>query len=98
MLSPLLSGVQEKGHHYGLAETAYTAGKFQEALDYYQSAHSDNIPADVHFNIGNCYYRLDQPGRAALHYHRALYKNPNPLSFVISDCLAFGSFRSVSST
>jgi len=56
----------------GEASAAYTAwqdGDYQKALEQYQALPNS---ADVEYNLANCWYRLDHPGKAALHYHRAL--------------------------
>lgn len=59
------------------AEKAYQVGRFADAAQAYAARHGDgNYPADVLYNIGNCYYRLDQQGYAALFYRRALLQDP----------------------
>lgn len=59
------------------AEQAWDDGSFRVALDLYESLHPDEAPgADILYNIGNCHYRLSEPGKAALYYHRALLANP----------------------
>lgn len=58
------------------AQTAWDKKNYQEALDAYQLAIKDEATPDLLYNIGNCYYRLDEPGKAALYYHRALKLDP----------------------
>lgn len=60
------------------ARNAWKAGNYQQAIDLYQGEYPDpaNTPADVLFNIGNCYHRLDQPGPAALAWRRVLASRP----------------------
>ena len=59
------------------AEKAYSEDNFTKALELYDSiAATDGISADLLYNIGNCYYRLDQNGRAILYYERALAIDP----------------------
>lgn len=53
--------------------THWQDGEFQKALEHYQSLPKS---ADVEYNIANCWYRLDSPGKAALHYQRALLLDP----------------------
>jgi hypothetical protein len=64
------------GNPYLDADKAYRKGLFAEAARAYAAPHGDgNYPADVLYNIGNCYYRLDQQGYAALFYRRALLQD-----------------------
>jgi len=57
------------------AVTAEEKGEYQKAIDLYNSAALPS--ADSLFNTGNSYYRLGQPGMAALFYHRALAADEN---------------------
>ena len=52
-------------------------GDYQEALEsYQQQLEKHPYSADLEFNIGTTYTRLNQPGVAALHYQRALAIEP----------------------
>jgi hypothetical protein len=52
-------------------------GDYKQALDSYQKELEEHPnSADLEYNIGNCYYRLNQPGLAALHFERALAIEP----------------------
>jgi tetratricopeptide (TPR) repeat protein len=75
------------------AINAIDNGQYQKAIDLYQQAYPtlgqtldhtlnntrNNTPADILYNIGNCHYQLDQPGRAALAWRRALAQQSNHL-------------------
>lgn len=62
---------------YQQAEAAWDKNAYRLALHLYHEAHSDDpLPADVLYNIGNCYFRLGEPGLATLYYRRALHRNP----------------------
>lgn len=53
------------------ANDLYKTGHYQDALAKYQAiGDKSNI---VHYNIGNCYYKLKQPGRALASWRRAEY-------------------------
>jgi hypothetical protein len=53
---------------YHQAEAAWGEGSYHAALALYQSAHpDDDVPPDVEYNIGNCYFQIREPGLAALH-------------------------------
>ncbi len=57
-----------------LAGKYYTQKKYQAALQEYLSLPKN---ADIYYNIGNCYYRLGDFGKAVLFYHRASRLSPN---------------------
>ena len=59
-----------------LAQTAWVDGKYQEALDASLLALKEGATPDLLYNVGSCYYRTGEPGKAALYYHRALQLNP----------------------
>ncbi len=70
---------------------AYENGDFQTALENFSSlVHKKIVSADLYYNIGNCYYRLDDLGRAILNYKRALRIQPghgralNSLEFALT--------------
>lgn len=53
----------------------YKGGQYSKALTQLEAA--PNYPEALRqYNMGNCYYRLNQPGRAALCYARALQTDP----------------------
>lgn len=55
----------------------YQAGLYQPALDKYsQIAKLGQESSALYFNMGNCYYKLQDLGRAILFYERALRLNP----------------------
>ncbi|GAA5497365.1 hypothetical protein Rhal01_03559 [Rubritalea halochordaticola] len=59
------------------AYKAWTAKDYSKALELYQQELAKSPKsADLEYNVANCYYRLDQPGEAALHYYRALELDP----------------------
>lgn len=61
-----------RSHLYEQGNQFYTEGKFNEALDTYQEIIRmgyENGP--LYYNIGNCYYKLGDIGRAILFYERA---------------------------
>jgi tetratricopeptide (TPR) repeat protein len=59
------------------AKTAYDAGQFRQALDYYASKIDprDVSPALL-YNMGNCFYQLGDYPRALVCYERARYLQP----------------------
>lgn len=53
----------------------YKGGQYSKAIT--QLEQNEAYPEALRqYNIGNCYYRLDQPGQAALCYARALQNDP----------------------
>ena len=65
------------GHHYEEARAAWDNNAFRIAIDHYYKSHPDDtLPADVLYNIGNCYFHLGERGLATLYYRRALHLEP----------------------
>ncbi len=59
---------------------AYENSDFRTALEKFSSlVHKKIVNADLYYNIGNCYYRMDDLGRAILNYKRALRIQPGHL-------------------
>jgi hypothetical protein len=58
------------------ANSAYTKKQFSEALALYEKMENQGVQnADMYYNMGNCYYRLQKLGGAILYYKRALRLN-----------------------
>jgi hypothetical protein len=56
------------------AQDDYKGGQYSKAIAKLEAV--ENYPDALRqYNMGNCYYRLNQPGRAALCYARALQAN-----------------------
>lgn len=54
------------------AKTAYDSGDFKKALQWYESKlFSNGHSAAILYNIGNCFYKLDDLPRALVYYERA---------------------------
>ena len=64
---------------YKKAAAAYKANDFENARAAYEKILELNYKptAEVYFNLGNCYYKLNNTGHAILNYERALKLNPN---------------------
>ena len=59
------------------ANAAYIQGDFTKAIELYQQAIEENgMSASVYYNMGNCYYRLNQTASAILYYERSLLLSP----------------------
>lgn len=57
------------------AQDDYKGGQYSKSLAKLEAV--ENYPDALRqYNMGNCYYRLNQPGMAALCYARALQENP----------------------
>lgn len=60
-----------------LGDSAYRAGDYTQAVEIYENIlHEGFASADLYYNLGNTYYRLDQYGPAILNYERALRLRP----------------------
>ena len=58
------------------ANAAFAAGKFEDARRGYERVLGDGWQAGALFNLGNTYFRVENPGRAVLNYERALALSP----------------------
>ncbi len=50
-------------------------GDFQTALFHFQKSEANS--AQIHYNIGVCFYRLNQPDKAVIEFEKALQINPD---------------------
>ncbi len=61
----------EQGH------IAYQAGDYQKAAASYETAvHAGYQSFELYYNLGNCYYKLNQIGRCLLYYEKARKLDP----------------------
>lgn len=60
------------------AGDAFAAGQWQNALNYYQMIEGENLQsADLYYNIGNTFFKLDDKAHAILYFERALKLDPS---------------------
>jgi tetratricopeptide (TPR) repeat protein len=60
------------------ADKAFIEGRYTEAVDLYQDILSkEYVSAELHYNLGNAYFKSNQIAPAILHYERALKLAPN---------------------
>ena len=58
------------------ADSAYVQERYQQAAKDYEALLKQGVSADLYYNLGNCYYRMDQMTQAVLNYERALLLSP----------------------
>lgn len=59
------------------ADSAYNKENYREAINLYQQTIAEDGPSStLWYNLGNAYYRVDNPGKAILCYERALKIDP----------------------
>jgi tetratricopeptide (TPR) repeat protein len=59
------------------ANIAYEQGKYEQAkVGYIQMVDSREYSAELFYNLGNAWFKLNDQGRAILNYQRALILNP----------------------
>ncbi len=58
------------------ADSAYVEGDYHKAVQLYEALLKEGVSTDLYYNLGNCYYRLDDITRAVLNYERALKLSP----------------------
>jgi tetratricopeptide (TPR) repeat protein len=68
----LASTARAQGSELTAAEQAYRSGDYTKAAELYQSVLSRGLTSgEIYYNLGNCYYKVGQYGRAILNYKRA---------------------------
>ncbi|MBH07892.1 MAG: hypothetical protein CMP71_02205 [Flavobacteriales bacterium] len=61
----------------------YDSGNYQMAIAYFDSlTSSGTISSEVHYNKGNCYFKLDSLALAIVEYERGIKINPKDLDIV----------------
>ncbi len=59
------------------ADSAYVNNDFARAIECYESILANQgESADIYYNLGNSYYKMDNIAKAVLNYERALLLNP----------------------
>ena len=71
-LLPLTAGAVTKAD----ADSAYVQEHYQQAAKDYEALLKQGVSADIYYNLGNCYYRMDNMTQAVLNYERALLLSP----------------------
>ena len=59
------------------AQEAYRANQYSKCMEILNNRVNSIEDAAQEYNLGNCHYRLKNPGEAAYHYARALQLNPS---------------------
>ncbi len=72
ILLPIAASGQTKAE----ADSAYVQERYQHAMKLYQSLLKNGVSADLYYNLGNCYYRMDSITQAVIAYERALLLSP----------------------
>ncbi len=63
---------------FGKGNIAYKDGKYVEAIEYYQQIEAkDLVSAELFFNLGNAYYKLNKVGPSVYYYEKALQLDPD---------------------
>lgn len=72
-------------------------GDFQNALPYFQNSLNKKLSAkklaQIHYNIGVCLYRLNQPDSAIIEFKQAISLNPNYEKAFYALGMAFSDLR-----
>jgi len=75
-----LASLAQSGTDYFFEQgnQAYRDGNYKEAVDWYQKILSAGYESGrLYYNLGNCYYKMDQIGRAILYYEKSKKFLPN---------------------
>ena len=58
------------------ADSAYVQEHYQKAISDYEQLLKQGVSAELYYNLGNAYYRVDNITQAVLNYERALLLSP----------------------
>ncbi|MFI5171278.1 MAG: tetratricopeptide repeat protein [Chitinophagales bacterium] len=63
---------------YVYASVMYEKGDYKNAIEIYdQLLEKNGESAEIYYDLGNCYYKIDHLGNAVLNYERALLLDPS---------------------
>lgn len=58
------------------ADSLYADGNYEQAAAIYESLLKEGEAAELYYNLGNCYYKMEKLAYAVLNYERALRIDP----------------------
>ncbi|MEP7093383.1 MAG: tetratricopeptide repeat protein [Flavobacterium sp.] len=75
----LISQVFLAQNSFEKGNALYQKGEYQEAIQSYESVIKENKQhsAELYFNLGNCYYKLNKVAPSIYNYEKALVLKPN---------------------
>ena len=80
---------QEKDITFDNANAAYNAGQFEKAVMLYkQILESGQHSAELYFNLGNSYYRLNQVGESIFYFEKAKQLEPTDEDISVNSAFA----------
>lgn len=72
------AGIAQNDVLFDNATKAYNEGNYQVAIDnYHEILKSGQHSAEVYFNLGNAYYKVNKIGPSIFYYEKALLLDPN---------------------
>jgi hypothetical protein len=95
LLSLTTSGSAAVQEDFSVANNHYEAGRYGEALKIYLQINKQLTNWQVLYNIGNCYFKLDQPLAAKINYLRARKVQPLDQSIAKNIAIVDKSFKDV---
>jgi len=72
MLVPMATHAVTKAE----ADSSYVEERYQQAAQQYEQLLKQGVSAELYYNLGNCYYRMDNMTHAVIAYERALLLSP----------------------
>lgn len=78
ILSLSINAIAAENQNWSKAAEDYAANQWQEALDDYKAIEAEGLEsADLYYNIGNCYFKLNDTPHAILYFEKALKLDPS---------------------
>lgn len=77
LLISQVSWAQTADELFTNANTLYKDGKYTDAIELYQQIEATGkVSSELYYNLGNCYYKLNQVAPTIYNYEKALKINP----------------------
>lgn len=77
LLVSIFAKAQSPNKLFEQANSLYQEGNYTKAIEVYNQIEKNQfISEDLYYNLGNCYYKLNQIAPAIYHYEKALKINP----------------------
>ncbi|MBD3275116.1 MAG: tetratricopeptide repeat protein [Candidatus Marinimicrobia bacterium] len=74
---PVCLNAQHPDSLFVAGQSAYDAGEYQEAIEFYgQIIRQGKESSQLHYNLGNAYFKAEELGEAILHFEKAKKINP----------------------
>jgi tetratricopeptide (TPR) repeat protein len=77
LITTNIISAQTAGESFSSANDLYKNEKFEQAIALYKKIEAQGlVSSELHYNLGNCYYKLNKVGPSIYHYEKSLKLDP----------------------